>query len=156
MHWVARVVNWSLVAFFKREGWTIEGSAPTTTRKFVIIAAPHTSNWDFIVMLLAKWAIGVPARFWGKDSLFRVPLLGAWMRRLGGIPLDRHAPRGAVGEMVALMTRYRQEGRLLWLALSPEGTRRRSAGWRSGGPWSSSDGAQKTPMVSGISVAISA
>lgn len=98
----------------------------------VAIVYPHTSNWDFAVMLLAKWAIGVPARFWGKDSLFRVPLLGAWMRWLGGIPLDRQSPRGAVGEMVALMTRHRQEGRLLWLALSPEGTRRRAPGWRSG------------------------
>ncbi|MCW5672618.1 MAG: 1-acyl-sn-glycerol-3-phosphate acyltransferase [Hydrogenophaga sp.] len=98
----------------------------------VAIVYPHTSNWDFVVMLLAKWALGVPARFWGKDSLFRVPLLGAWMRWLGGIPLDRRSPRGAVGEMVALMTQHRQEGRLLWLALSPEGTRRQAPGWRSG------------------------
>lgn len=98
----------------------------------VAVVYPHTSNWDFPVMLLTKWAIGVPARFWGKDSLFRVPLLGRWMRWLGGLPLNRHSPQGAVGEMVALMKRHRQDGRLLWLALAPEGTRRRTAGWRSG------------------------
>jgi 1-acyl-sn-glycerol-3-phosphate acyltransferase len=98
----------------------------------VAIVYPHTSNWDFLVMLLAKWAIGVPARFWGKDTLFRVPLLGAWMRWLGGIPLDRHSPRGAVGDMVARMADHRREGRLLWLGLSPEGTRRFTPGWRSG------------------------
>lgn len=98
----------------------------------VAIVYPHTSNWDFVVMLLAKWAIGVPARFWGKDTLFRVPLLGAWMRWLGGIPLERHSPRGAVGDMVALMAGHRRDERLLWLALSPEGTRRRTPGWRSG------------------------
>lgn len=54
----------------------------------VAIVYPHTSNWDFVVLLLAKWAIGMPASFWGKDTLFRVPLLGAWMRWLGGIPLS--------------------------------------------------------------------
>lgn len=98
----------------------------------VAIVYPHTSNWDFIVMLLAKWAMGVPARFWGKDSLFRLPLLGAWIRWLGGIPLDRHSPRGAVGDMVALMGAHRREGQLLWLGLSPEGTRGHTPGWRSG------------------------
>jgi 1-acyl-sn-glycerol-3-phosphate acyltransferase len=98
----------------------------------VAIVYPHTSNWDFVVMLLAKWAIGVPARFWGKDTLFRVPLLGAWMRWLGGIPLDRQSPHGVVGAMVAVMDRHRREGGLLWLALAPEGTRGRTAGWRTG------------------------
>lgn len=98
----------------------------------VAIVYPHTSNWDFFVMLLAKWAIGVPARFWGKDTLFRVPLLGAWMRWLGGIPLDRKSSHGVVADMVGLMNQHRKEGRLLWLALSPEGTRRRAPGWRTG------------------------
>jgi len=98
----------------------------------VAIVYPHTSNWDFPIMLLVKWAIGVPARFWGKDALFRVPLLGAWMRWLGGVPLNRHSPQGVVGHMVALMQQHRQEDRVLWLALAPEGTRRRTAGWRSG------------------------
>jgi 1-acyl-sn-glycerol-3-phosphate acyltransferase len=98
----------------------------------VAIIYPHTSNWDFVVMILAKWAIGIPACFWSKDSLFRIPLLGRWLSWLGGIALQRGSPQGMVGNMVNLMNQYRQEGRVLWLALSPEGTRRRMPGWRSG------------------------
>ena len=101
-------------------------------RQGVAIVYPHTSNWDFPIAVLAKWAIGVPVRFWGKDSLFRIPVFGRWLRWLGGIPLDRSAPRGAVGEMVAEFERARTERRLFWLALSPEGTRKHTDGWRSG------------------------
>jgi len=98
----------------------------------VAIIYPHTSNWDFVVMILAKWAIGIPARFWSKDSLFRVPLLGRWLSWLGGVALQRGSPQGMVGNMVDLMAQHRREGKVLWLALSPEGTRRRMPGWRSG------------------------
>ncbi|QHE76441.1 hypothetical protein F9Z44_10425 [Hydrogenophaga sp. PBL-H3] len=123
----SRLARWLL----GRLGWTVNfGGFPAL--QGVAIVYPHTSNWDFVVMLLAKWSMGVPARFWGKDSLFRVPLLGAWVRWLGGIALDRHSPRGAVSDMVALMAEHRRQGRMLWLALSPEGTRRRTSGWRSG------------------------
>jgi 1-acyl-sn-glycerol-3-phosphate acyltransferase len=98
----------------------------------VIVVYPHTSNWDFVVGVLAKWAIGIPVTFWGKDSLFRVPVLGCGLRRLGGVPVDRSARRGAVGEMAARLRAAREHGTFLWLVLSPEGTRRRTAGWRSG------------------------
>lgn len=93
---------------------------------------PHTSNWDFPVMLLVKWAIGITVRFWAKDSLFRVPLLGRWLRHLGGVPVDRQSPQGAVGTMVSLMSEARAHDEICWLALAPEGTRRPSRGWRSG------------------------
>ena len=53
-----------------------------------------------MVGVLAKWAIGIPVRFWGKDTLFTVPLFGRWLRWLGGMPIERHSPRGAVGAMV--------------------------------------------------------
>lgn len=98
----------------------------------VAIAYPHTSNWDFVVGILAKWAIGLPATFWGKDSLFRVPLLGPWMRWLGGVPVDRQNARGIVGQMAEALTQARAEGRFLWLVLAPEGTRSAGEGWRSG------------------------
>lgn len=119
------------VAALRLIGWRVAFDG-FPTRQGVAIVYPHTSNWDFIVMVLAKWAIGVPARWWGKDSLFRVPLLGRWMRWLGGMPLVRHSPRGAVGEMVAAFDEARAADGLLWLGLSPEGTRRRTPGWRSG------------------------
>ena len=98
----------------------------------VIVAYPHTSNWDFIVGILAKWAIGIPAHFWAKNSLFKVPLFGRWLRWVGGLPIDRSAPRGAVGQTVDAFRAHAQAGRLLWLAAAPEGTRRRTPGWRSG------------------------
>lgn len=98
----------------------------------VAVVYPHTSNWDFIVGILAKWAIGIPARFWGKDSLFKVPVFGRWLRWVGGLPIDRRAANGAVGQMVDAFRQHAQDGRLLWLGLAPEGTRKWTPGWRSG------------------------
>jgi 1-acyl-sn-glycerol-3-phosphate acyltransferase len=98
----------------------------------VAVVYPHTSNWDFVVGMLAKLAVGLPVTFWGKDTLFRIPLFGRWLRYLGGLPVMRHTPQGAVGAMMADMRTARQDGRFMWLALAPEGTRRLTAGWRSG------------------------
>src|SRR3954470_3153031 len=98
----------------------------------VLLVYPHTSNWDFVLGVLLKWALGVPVKFWGKDSLFRIPLFGAWLRWLGGVPVNRKAPNGAVAQMVSLIREKKQRGDYFWLALSPEGTRRYTPGWRSG------------------------
>ncbi len=98
----------------------------------VAIVYPHTSNWDFVVGILAKWSIGIPVTFWGKDSLFRVPLLGRWMRWVGGVPVDRANASGIVGQMARALKEARAEGKFLWLALAPEGTRSAGEGWRSG------------------------
>lgn len=98
----------------------------------VAVVYPHTSNWDFIAGILAKWTIGIPARFWAKDSLFKVPVFGRWLRWVGGLPIDRRAANGAVGQMVDAFRQHAQDGRLLWLGLAPEGTRKWTPGWRSG------------------------
>ena len=98
----------------------------------VAVVYPHTSNWDFVVAMLAKFALGLPVTFWGKHTLFDIPLFGRWLRHLGGLPVLRHTPQGAVGAMMADMLAARLQGRFMWLALSPEGTRRLTAGWRSG------------------------
>jgi 1-acyl-sn-glycerol-3-phosphate acyltransferase len=102
------------------------------SRQGVIVVYPHTSNWDFPIALLAKWAIGIQVTFWGKESLFRVPLFGRWLRWLGGLPVRRSTRQGAVGQMIDAMREAREEGRFMWLALAPEGTRARVGGWRSG------------------------
>jgi 1-acyl-sn-glycerol-3-phosphate acyltransferase len=112
-------------------GWRVH-FAGFPTKQGVVIVYPHTSNWDFIVMILAKWAIGIPARFWGKDTLFAIPLFGRWLRWLGGIPVDRQHPKGVVGAMVDQMRDHKAQDQLLWLGLSPEGTRKRTEGFRSG------------------------
>jgi 1-acyl-sn-glycerol-3-phosphate acyltransferase len=102
------------------------------SRQGVVIVYPHTSNWDFVVGMLAKWSIGIPVHFWGKASLFRVPLFGRWLRWLGGIPVDRGSPQGAVQTMVQRLREARERDQFMWLALAPEGTRRFSDGLRSG------------------------
>ncbi|HSV68896.1 MAG TPA: 1-acyl-sn-glycerol-3-phosphate acyltransferase [Methylibium sp.] len=112
-------------------GWTLRFDG-LPARQGVIVVYPHTSNWDFVVGLLAKWATGVPVHFWGKDSLFRIPLFGRWMRAVGGIPVDRHAPQGVVETTVQRVAAARERGELFWLALSPEGTRGYRDHWRSG------------------------
>lgn len=101
-------------------------------RQGVLIVYPHTSNWDFVVGVLAKWTIGIPLAFWGKDTLFEVPLFGRWLRWIGGVPVDRHNPSGAVAVMVHRLAAARERDEFLWLALSPEGTRGYRDSWRSG------------------------
>jgi len=118
-------------ALLRLGGWRVlQDGFPA--RQGVAIVYPHTSNWDFIVMVLAKWTIGIQVRFWGKDTLFDVLVFGRWLRWLGGMPIDRRSPRGAVGAMVGHLREARERDTFMWLALSPEGTRRHTPGWRSG------------------------
>jgi hypothetical protein len=98
----------------------------------VIIVYPHTSNWDFPVGILAKWALGIPVRWWGKDSLFVHPLtrytLGPLMRWWGGVPVNRAASQGLIARTVQQM----KSSPFFWLALAPEGTRSFKPHWKSG------------------------
>jgi 1-acyl-sn-glycerol-3-phosphate acyltransferase len=112
-------------------GWRVAFDG-LPARQGVLIIYPHTSNWDFVLGMLAKWAIGFPLAFWGKDTLFKVPLLGRWMRWVGGVAVDRHHPRGVVAQMAERMLAAREGDEFCWLALSPEGTRSYSRHWRSG------------------------
>ena len=98
----------------------------------VLLVYPHTSNWDFIVAVTAKWVLGLQVRFWGKDSLFRVPLFGAWLRWLGGVAVNRSSKQGLVGDTVAQLRAAQAAGAPFWLAVAPEGTRSYVDGWRSG------------------------
>ena len=98
----------------------------------VIIGYPHTSNWDFVVGILIKAAIGIQVQFWAKHSLFRVPLLGPWVRSLGGVAVKRHAPGDLVDQTATAMLEAKHHHKWYWLALAPEGTRAYQDGWRSG------------------------
>ena len=118
-------------ALLRLAGWRLLCDG-LPARQGVIVVYPHTSNWDFPIGLLAKWAIGLPASFWGKDSLFEVPLFGRWLRWVGGLPVVRSSPQGLVGDMVQQMRQAAAEGRFLWLVVAPEGTRSRTEGWKSG------------------------
>lgn len=112
-------------------GWTLEFQG-LPGRQGVMVVYPHTSNFDFPIGLLAKWAMGMPANFWGKDSLFRIPLFGAWLRWVGGVPVNRSAPGGLVEQAAAHLRQCRTQDTYTWLVVAPEGTRQWVAGWRSG------------------------
>lgn len=112
-------------------GWRVDFRG-LPARQGVVIVYPHTSNWDFVVGLLAKWSLGFALSFWGKDSLFRIPLFGRWMRWVGGVPVDRKHPRGVVGQMVERMQAAKANDEFFWLALAPEGTRSYTEHWRTG------------------------
>jgi 1-acyl-sn-glycerol-3-phosphate acyltransferase len=115
----------------KLAGWTVLWDG-LPTRQGLLVFYPHTSNWDFPLCLLARRSVGVPAAFWAKDSLFAWPLFGRWLRWVNGLPVDRSAPGGLVPQMVERMRMARERDELLWLALTPEGTRSHGTGWRSG------------------------
>jgi 1-acyl-sn-glycerol-3-phosphate acyltransferase len=124
--WLARFAR-SLLALF---GWRVRFDG-LPGPKGVAIVYPHTSNWDFVIGLLAKWAIDLPIRWVGKETLFRGltgATLGRLMRMWGGRPVDRTNQSGAVEQLAQLM----QSEPWFWLGLSPEGTRRHTDYIRSG------------------------
>ncbi|MBU0590138.1 MAG: 1-acyl-sn-glycerol-3-phosphate acyltransferase [Gammaproteobacteria bacterium] len=114
-----------------RIGWRVQFDGLPTLQG-VLVVYPHTSNWDFVVLVLVKWSIGIPVRFWGKHTLFQIPLLGSWLRWLGGVPVERASPQGVVGQAVEQFAHASERGEYFWLALAPEGTRKATPGWRSG------------------------
>jgi 1-acyl-sn-glycerol-3-phosphate acyltransferase len=107
-------------------GWRVEGVVPDVPQ-CVIVAAPHTSNWDFVVGIGAKLALGLRVHWLGKHTIFKRPFVGL-LRRLGGIPVDRAAAEGVVETAV----RWFREERQLYLGLTPEGTRQKVERWKSG------------------------
>jgi 1-acyl-sn-glycerol-3-phosphate acyltransferase len=107
-------------------GWRVVGEFPDRP-KMVAIVAPHTSNWDFVVGILVVFALGLAVRFLGKDTLFRPPL-GWLMRWLGGTPVARATPQGAVGDAAQMIGRAER----VLLGIAPEGTRTSGKPWRSG------------------------
>ena len=107
-------------------GWTAVGRAPEV-HKAVLIAAPHTSNWDGFWALVYKSYVGLEVNFFVKDTMFWFPL-GALLRAFGGIPLDRKNAASAVNGAIAAFN----ENQRFCFGLAPEGTRSKTRGWKSG------------------------
>ena len=121
-----RFIEWLGRSMLRAGGWHMVGQFPDLP-KAVVIAAPHSSNWDGIWGMAAKMALGFDARILGKDSLFWWPL-SVVLRRLGVIPLDRSKPQGVVEQSIELIRQSPQ----LWFALAPEGTRKPVQQWKAG------------------------
>jgi len=107
-------------------GWRTHVLNPRLSR-YVLIGAPHTSNWDFGLMLLLIAAEQLPIHFLGKDSLFRGPL-GPLMRSLGGIPVNRRERTNLVDQIAA---KFEQHDDLI-IGIAPEGTRSKTKHWKTG------------------------
>lgn len=116
------------LAFLRLNGWRVEGSLPPDTPKCVLIAAPHTSNWDLPYTLMCAFALRLNIVWMGKASIFRFPF-GALMRWLGGIAVDRSKANSLVAASAAALVAA--EGRLQ-LVVPPEGTRGRTRHWKTG------------------------
>lgn len=107
-------------------GWRITGGFPNLPQ-FVVIVAPHTSNSDFFVGVMAMFALGFRGTFLGKHTVFRWPV-SIVMRWLGGVPVDRASSHNVVQQTIDY---FRSRPQML-LALSPEGTRKKLPAWRTG------------------------
>ncbi len=120
------MAKWIAGTFLRLTGWRIEGVKPTVQR-FVLVAAPHTSNWDLPYMLALSVMCDIKLSWMGKHTLFRPPL-GWLLTRLGGIPVVRHRAANLVGQLV----RRFKEGESFALVVPAEGTRGRAPHWKSG------------------------
>lgn len=112
---------------FRLAGWKIKGDVPRDQKKFIIAAAPHSSNLDFLIGLAVRSILRFKSNFLGKEELFRPPF-GWLFRKLGGFPVDRSGRHGLVEQVVKLC----HENERFVLAIAPEGTRKMVNNWKSG------------------------
>lgn len=120
------MVGWFAKSVLRLFGWKFEGELPPHD-KLVVVGAPHTSNWDFVLMVLNTAMLRIEPSWMGKHTLFDGPL-GPMFRAFGGIPIDRRSPHNAVDQLVAEFKRRKR----LFLIITPEGTRSRTEHWKSG------------------------
>ncbi|MCK5425982.1 MAG: lysophospholipid acyltransferase family protein, partial [Emcibacter sp.] len=111
---------------FKVSGWKLEGSLPKDP-KYVLIGAPHTSNWDFPLALATAFLIRLDFYWMGKDALFK-GLLGPIMRCFGGLPIDRSKSNNVVQSTIDAFNRHDR----LTVVIAPEGTRAKVKEWKRG------------------------
>jgi 1-acyl-sn-glycerol-3-phosphate acyltransferase len=116
------------IAFLKMTGWKIEGSLPPEASKCVLIAAPHTSNWDLPYTLMVCFALRLNIYWMGKSSIFKPPFRGIMMW-LGGIPVNREQSTNLVASSAQAL--LDAEGSVQ-LIVPPEGTRSKTRYWKTG------------------------
>lgn len=113
--------------FYDVWGWTIVGDFPTE-KKYLIVVAPHTSNWDFLVgLLIRRFTPGFNPKYLAKKELFVFPF-GKIFRMLGGYPVERGKNTNFVDSVVKLY----KDNEVFATTITPEGTRKKSSKWRTG------------------------
>ena len=123
---LSRVVWRLLRAVYRWKGYTLENHPPKLD-KFILVGAPHTSNWDFIYFAGAVQEVGISPRFIGKHTLFNWPMT-RFMYDIGGMPINRSSPRGYVNAVVDQVKAADD----IALVIAPEGSRSSDGRWRSG------------------------
>jgi 1-acyl-sn-glycerol-3-phosphate acyltransferase len=116
------------IAFLKITGWKVEGALPANAPKSVLIAAPHTSNWDLPYTLMVAFALRLNIYWMGKQSIFTPPFRGLMMW-LGGIPVNREQANNLV---TASAQALREAEGPIQLVVPPEGTRSKTRYWKTG------------------------
>jgi len=116
------------IAFLKYTGWKVDGGLPPNGQKSVLIAAPHTSNWDLPYTLMVAFSLRLNVYWMGKRQLFRFPFRGIMMW-LGGIPVTRESSNNLVAASVAAIQAAKGP---LQLIVPPEGTRNHNRYWKTG------------------------
>lgn len=122
LHWFGKTFLWI-------NGWTVHG-AEAPEKKIVVIAAPHTSNWDFPIFMAYVGYSRLRVTYLGKDTLFQTPILGRLFYYLGGIPVERQG-RKAANAMDAAVKAINESDEIV-LGIAPEGTRSKVKKWKSG------------------------
>ena len=120
-------VQWLGRTLHKASGGKVEGEIPNL-KKFILVGAPHTSNWDFVHALILIWALDLKLNVLAKHTLFKIPILKNILSGIGGIPVDRNNPQLVVDEVSKLTE---GDGGVI-IGLTPEGTRKRVEKWKSG------------------------
>lgn len=116
-----------MIGLLRLKGWRFAGTDFPDVPRMVLIVAPHTSNWDFPLGVMAMYALRIRGTYLGKHTLFRFPL-GILMRFLGGVPVDRTASQDVVGQTVAIA----QGMERAIIVIAPEGTRKLAPKWKTG------------------------
>ena len=125
---VNTVLRWFSIGFLKATGWKIQGQLPANGRKSVLIAAPHTSNWDLPYTLMVAFALRLNVYWMGKQSIFKPPFHGV-MLWLGGIPIQRESSNNVVEASIAAIQNADGPVQLI---VPPEGTRSKARYWKTG------------------------
>ncbi len=121
-----RVRRWLAQGISAAAGWSLPAKRPAFS-KYLIIVAPHTSNWDFVIGILSLFALEIPGCWIGKHTIFHWPF-GGVMRKMGGIPVDRSQNANLVAQMVQVF----KERETFVLGMAPVGTRRKTDCWKTG------------------------
>ncbi len=126
-----KIVQWLARWFLRIFGWKVEGALPPISgnENLILIAGPHTSNWDGVFGFAAILGLDAKITFFGKYTLFNKPILGRFLKYMGGIPVDKSKPGKGLTE-VAIENMKKLNGSLI--AMSPEGTRAKTEKMKSG------------------------